>query len=398
MDHAHRGEAALSSSNFKAAVEHYTLALESAPESPVYYLKRSTAYSRSGQHDLALPDADKAVVLATKRQKRELIAQAQQRRGIALFNVGQHANAKFCLGLAKKLDGNIKGLDMWMAKCEQQLKRLSEGDEAIKITVTETPAVKIETPKASTKQEHKEQNGTTAPAATVPSQTPKEKIRHEWYQNNENVTITILAKGVPKDEANIVIQSNLLDVSFPLQQAGSSYEFSLEPLFAPIDAEASKYRILSTKIEITLKKQTPGQKWAKLEGDSTTTTMEAGSSGAESGPAYPTSSRSGPKNWEKIAQSYQRPPEKHKKEGEEEKEDVKGKAEDDMYIDEYDDEGDPANAFFKKLYSGADPDTRRAMMKSYQESGGTALSTDWSEVKKQKVEVSPPEGMEEKKW
>jgi len=32
------------------------------------------------------------------------------------------------------------------------------------------------------------------------------------------------------------------------------------------------------------------------------------------------------------------------------------------------------------------------MMKSYQESGGTTLSTNWDEVKKAPVEVKPPAG------
>ena len=44
-------------------------------------------------------------------------------------------------------------------------------------------------------------------------------------------------------------------------------------------------------------------------------------------------------------------------------------------------EGDGAmNALFKQIYDRADPDTRRAMMKSYQTSGGTVLSTNWGEV------------------
>ncbi len=38
------------------------------------------------------------------------------------------------------------------------------------------------------------------------------------------------------------------------------------------------------------------------------------------------------------------------------------------------------------------------MMKSYQESGGTVLSTNWEDVGKKKVEVSPPDGMIAKKW
>ena len=66
--------------------------------------------------------------------------------------------------------------------------------------------------------------------------------------------------------------------------------------------------------------------------------------------------------------------------------------------EEDDDGNDPVDGFFKKLYAGADADTRRAMMKSYQESNGTALSTNWDEVGKGKVETSPPEGMEAKNW
>ena len=56
------------------------------------------------------------------------------------------------------------------------------------------------------------------------------------------------------------------------------------------------------------------------------------------------------------------------------------------------------NEFFQKLYADADEDTRRAMMKSYVESGGTTLSTNWDEVRKAPVTVKPPEGSEYKKW
>ena len=56
------------------------------------------------------------------------------------------------------------------------------------------------------------------------------------------------------------------------------------------------------------------------------------------------------------------------------------------------------NGFFQKIFGDADDDTKRAMMKSYQESGGTALSTNWDEVKKAPVEVKPPAGSEWKKW
>ena len=61
--------------------------------------------------------------------------------------------------------------------------------------------------------------------------------------------------------------------------------------------------------------------------------------------------------------------------------------------------GDAAlNSLFRDLYARADDDTRRAMVKSYTESGGTALSTDWRTVGKAPVKVEPPEGMVARKF
>lgn len=54
--------------------------------------------------------------------------------------------------------------------------------------------------------------------------------------------------------------------------------------------------------------------------------------------------------------------------------------------------------FFQSLYANADDDTKRAMMKSYQESGGTSLSTNWKEVGSKRMEVQAPKGMEARKW
>jgi suppressor of G2 allele of SKP1 len=198
-----------------------------------------------------------------------------------------------------------------------------------------------------------------------------------------------------------------LSISFPTQTSSSTYEFSLDPLFAPIDASKSSSKVLSTKIECVLRKATPGVKWHKLEGSEAPPTNQdpKPSSEAETvkravlaapqptatAPSYPTSSRTGPKNWDKLAADLTKKPKKAKaKDGDEDEDDT---------LDDYDDEGgDAVNAFFKKLYAGADPDTRRAMMKSYLESNGTSLSTNWSEVSKGPVETSPPDGMIAKKW
>ena len=422
MNQAAQGKSALSSGDFSSAISHYTNAVSQNPQAVDYYIQRSTAYTRLSppDHQAALKDAEVAVVLANKRGKRELIASSQLRRAIALFGVERWADSKQCLQWVKKFNDKEKSLGIWEMKADGKLKGLEEEDDKAKVTVKETPAVEAPTSEAknnpnderSVGEASKTRNGSSA-TITPPApssvkhgvQTPADKIRSDWYQSSETVTVTLLAKGIPKDQAHVKIEESLVELTFPLSE-GSDFNFTLDPLFSQIDPNASSFKIMSTKAEFILKKAAPGLKWASLERTGPVACNDESASKsapsdhpstealmsktANSAPAYPTSSKSGPKNWDKVAADLTKKPKEGEDKGGDDK-DLEPAPDDDF-------EGDAVDGFFKKLFKDADPDTKRAMMKSYQESNGTALSTNWAEVSKKTTETSPPDGMEAKKW
>ncbi|GAA5864747.1 hypothetical protein JCM8547_008294 [Rhodosporidiobolus lusitaniae] len=208
------------------------------------------------------------------------------------------------------------------------------------------------------------------------------KIRHEWYQTDSDVVVSVFIRNVKEEDLKVELHERSLSLSVHLP-TGSDVVFDLDPLAHDINVKQSKHRVLQPKIELTLKKKEGGIKWSKIEGeDEVVNKMAEGKTTDNPTHSYPSSSRKR-HNWDAIVQA--------------------SAAEDAELEKEFSKNpnagGDKAlNEVFQKLYADADEDQRRAMIKSYQESNGTSLSTNWDDVKRKKVETLPPDSMIAKKW
>ena len=144
----------------------------------------------------------------------------------------------------------------------------------------------------------------------------------------------------------------------------------------PINPEESSKSGSAKKIEIKLKKLVENVNWMGVEkGGEAKLLATVAPVASEVKPSYPTSSKN-KKNWDNI-----------------DKEITKQEATEKP-------EGDSAlNALFKQIYERSDENTRRAMIKSYQTSGGTVLSTNWDEVASKDYEGKDrPDAPEGQQW
>ncbi|KAI7863978.1 SGS domain-containing protein [Spinellus fusiger] len=317
----------------------FSKVIEEDPSKPDVLLKRCAAYQNSNDYAKALGDAERALAIiekSTSEEHRSLLAKAHLNTGVCLHHLGHYTQAQEHFEQSRKEEPENNTILNWF-------KRNSN-----KIPIGPVPIAPTTT-------------------TTTTTTTPKEvRARHEWFQSEQWVTLQVLMKNIQPGTVQLEFYPRALSLCIKMS-SGSDYNLELDPLSYAIDPSQSTYKVLSTKLEIRLKKQEQGILWKHLEGEDTLTT-----SMTQAAPP-PTATHKTAKDWNKLAKTIEE--EQEKPEGEK-----------------------ALNAMFQQIYSNATDDAKRAMMKSFVESNGTCLSTNWSEVGSQVVETKPPEGMIAKKY
>lgn len=338
--HIKHGDEAVNKKDFSGAIEQYTLALKENPEAFLGYIKRAAAYSKVSDYANARGDIDRATSIADKRGKRDDKGLCYYRLG--LINYAEKHYSEALTNFKKSKDHLYlePALDIWISKAERDLRKAGQAAE--------------EKPSSSADSQSK-----LTSADVINKKAPlKVKIRDDWYQSNDTVTVTIYAKNVKEESLSAAFNPRSVALSFPSGD-NSEYNYNLEPLYGEIDTAKSSCRVFGTKVELILAKKVKG-KWALLEGDGPIKPVDA-KEGPTEQLAYPTSSRKAV-NWSKFD------------------------------VQEEEEEED----FFAKLYKDVDDDTRRAMMKSYVESNGTVLTTNWSEAENKNLKPVRPRAWKRK--
>jgi suppressor of G2 allele of SKP1 len=218
------------------------------------------------------------------------------------------------------------------------------------------------------------------------------RYRLQWYQSPDVVSLELFVKGLRNypDKVRTKVEEKEKDhlrVEVDDGHADGAYVLDLR-LFAPVKAEDTKVEVLSTKVEMKLVKVEGGRQWPDLVSPEERERREKEAAAAAASGSEPAADpqqheqqdpadkkKKSPKDWNKLEAELAEMEKEEKPEGEA-----------------------ALQALFKDIYGKADEDTQRAMMKSFQESNGTVLSTNWNEVGKKKVEVQPPSGMEAKQY
>jgi suppressor of G2 allele of SKP1 len=231
--------------------------------------------------------------------------------------------------------------------------------------------------------------------------TPK----YQYYQNDKTMTIVILEPNVREIDLKVEYETNQR-IHVLLHKNGHVLHLIHGELYDSIIPEKCKVSIRVDKVLIKLCKENVNYEWHTLLSDSKSkkNTVRDSLKGTEpteikisnsTTEAEPMDHLTVPTSTGALKKSSVPTPYATHRDWEQIEKDIDTEMQQETPV------GDEAmNQLFQQIYANSSDDTRRAMIKSYQTSGGTVLSTNWEEVKEKDYEKerTAPEGQEWKTW
>ena len=326
---------------------------------------------------------EKALKVAQQRGDMSKLGFVYFRFFVHWFNLKKYDVAKGDFDKARECRYDEKALEMWEFQLNRKLKKSSKSGKDAGSDEQKEQKEERDVPRPTGATAATEHSSTLAtPEAESKPEVVSEinlgpKFRTDWYQTTKTVTIVIYTQTLPEAASDVQLQlrdNQTLTVTYPIRSKGSEFQYTVKLAGRVAGNDNIMCHVFSKKLEITLQKLDSGVSWHALEYVETSRDEQKEKDKAQV-LKYPSSSKNAT-DWSRIGSP---------RDG--------GDNDDDD-----DDDAGSADAFFRKLYKNADDDTRRAMMKSYIESNGTALNTSWDDVKDKVVETVPPEGMELKHY
>uniref|UniRef100_T1IHX8 CS domain-containing protein n=1 Tax=Strigamia maritima TaxID=126957 RepID=T1IHX8_STRMM len=377
VHHFNKANEAFIDEEYALAIDYYTKAIAIDFGRQDYYRNRANSYMKLEKYREAKCDVDRALELGTADSKLCLW------KGTACYQLRDYEEAEkaFFKGKALVFEESEKAFyqgrqlefgneakdtfNGWLTRCAVEIKELKDRQkiESEKIEKKKIEKERIEKRKLEKERLEKEkvENERIEKERIAESERLEKenchlpysliKLRHEWYQTEPSVIVTILVKNVNSGEVSVEICDKTLRCKVRRNEKRDDYELDIN-LAHTINPERSTWKILSSKIEIQMKKMAAGM-WKTLHDDQTRV-VDAKKK----------------KNWDKVVSD----------------------------CTEIDDQDAGGDEFFANIFSQGSDEMKRAMNKSFVESGGTTLSTNWEEVRKEKVKGKAPSGMEWKQW